>query len=123
MIVRQPARHEIETIMINNPPVGTRIDRAAQTPGTWAGGTTRAIDAYPPEAAAQALENLLPRHDRHTRYVIGPVGCAPSASASATACSSGMARPAAQAASNARSPSAARTAATWRSTSAWLVSG
>jgi len=36
--------------MINNPPFGTRIDHAAQTPGTWAGGTTRAIYAYPPES-------------------------------------------------------------------------
>jgi environmental stress-induced protein Ves len=31
-------------------PIGTRIDHAAQTPGTWAGGTTSAIYAYPPEA-------------------------------------------------------------------------
>ena len=36
--------------MINNPPFGTHIDHAAQTPGTWAGGTTRAIYAYPPES-------------------------------------------------------------------------
>lgn len=36
--------------MINNTPFGTRIDHAAQTPGTWAGGTTRAIYAQPPEA-------------------------------------------------------------------------
>ena len=31
-------------------PIGTRIDHAAQTPGTWAGGTTSAIYAYPPES-------------------------------------------------------------------------
>jgi environmental stress-induced protein Ves len=36
--------------MINNPPIGTRIEHVAQTPGTWAGGTTLAIYAYPPEA-------------------------------------------------------------------------
>ena len=36
--------------MINNPPFGTHIDHAAQKPGTWAGGTTRAIYAYPPES-------------------------------------------------------------------------
>jgi environmental stress-induced protein Ves len=36
--------------MMNNTPIGTHIDHAAQTPGTWAGGTTRAIYAYPPEA-------------------------------------------------------------------------
>jgi environmental stress-induced protein Ves len=31
-------------------PIGTRIDHAAQTPGAWAGGTTRAIYAYPPDS-------------------------------------------------------------------------
>ena len=36
--------------MINNTLFGTHIDHAAQTPGTWAGGTTRAIYAYPPES-------------------------------------------------------------------------
>jgi environmental stress-induced protein Ves len=30
------------------PPIGTHIDHAAQTPGIWAGGTTRAIYAHPP---------------------------------------------------------------------------
>jgi environmental stress-induced protein Ves len=33
-----------------NTPLGTYINHAAQTPGTWAGGTTRAIYAYPPES-------------------------------------------------------------------------
>jgi environmental stress-induced protein Ves len=36
--------------MINNTPLGTRIAHAAQPPGTWAGGTTRAIYAYPSES-------------------------------------------------------------------------
>lgn len=30
-------------------PIGTHIPRAAQPPGVWAGGTTRAIAAVPPE--------------------------------------------------------------------------
>ncbi len=34
---------------MNNTPIGTRIEQAAQVPGTWAGGTTSAIVAYPPE--------------------------------------------------------------------------
>jgi environmental stress-induced protein Ves len=37
--------------------LGTHIEQAAQVPGTWAGGTTSAIVAYPPEtigAPAQA---------------------------------------------------------------------
>jgi environmental stress-induced protein Ves len=36
--------------MINNTPIGTRIEYTAQTPGTWAGGTTSAIYAYPPDS-------------------------------------------------------------------------
>jgi environmental stress-induced protein Ves len=36
--------------MINNTPIGTRVEQAAQAPGTWAGGTTSAIYAYPPES-------------------------------------------------------------------------
>jgi environmental stress-induced protein Ves len=36
--------------MIKNTPFGTRIDHATQTPGTWAGGTTSAIFALPPES-------------------------------------------------------------------------
>lgn len=31
-------------------PIGTHINHAAQTPATWAGGTTSAIYAYPPNA-------------------------------------------------------------------------
>src|SRR5215212_9136197 len=36
--------------MNDNTAFGTRVEQAAQTPGTWAGGTTRAIYAYPPES-------------------------------------------------------------------------
>jgi environmental stress-induced protein Ves len=36
--------------MINNTALGTYIAHAAQTPGTWAGGITRAIHAYPLES-------------------------------------------------------------------------
>jgi environmental stress-induced protein Ves len=36
--------------MMNTTPIGTCIEQAAQTPGTWAGGTTCAIYAYPPES-------------------------------------------------------------------------
>jgi environmental stress-induced protein Ves len=36
--------------MINSTSIGTRIDHTAQTPGSWAGGTTNAIYAYPPDS-------------------------------------------------------------------------
>jgi environmental stress-induced protein Ves len=36
--------------MIDNIPIGTRIDHTTQTPGIWAGGTTSAIYAYPPDS-------------------------------------------------------------------------
>jgi environmental stress-induced protein Ves len=36
--------------MSDNTALGTRVELAAQTPGTWAGGTTRAIYAHPPES-------------------------------------------------------------------------
>ncbi|MEO7911175.1 MAG: HutD family protein [Roseiflexaceae bacterium] len=36
--------------MINNTPIGARVDQAAQTLGSWAGGTTSAIYAYPPDS-------------------------------------------------------------------------
>src|SRR5215207_7769338 len=45
--------------MIKNTPLGTRIDHAVQTPGTWAGGTTRAIYAYPPESIGTPANALL----------------------------------------------------------------
>jgi environmental stress-induced protein Ves len=45
--------------MSNNTPIGTRIERAAQTAGTWAGGSTSAIYAYPPEAIGAPATALL----------------------------------------------------------------
>lgn len=36
--------------MSNTTAIGTRVEQAAQMLGTWAGGTTRAIYAYPPES-------------------------------------------------------------------------
>jgi len=36
--------------MITNAPIGTRVDQAAQTLGSWAGGTTSAIYACPPDS-------------------------------------------------------------------------
>jgi environmental stress-induced protein Ves len=36
--------------MSNSISIGTRVERAAQTPGIWAGGTTSAIYAYPAES-------------------------------------------------------------------------
>ena len=45
--------------MMNNTPIGTHIDHAAQTPGTWAGGTTRAIYAYPPESVRTPANSQL----------------------------------------------------------------
>lgn len=36
--------------MTNNTSIGTRVEQAAQAPGSWAGGTTSAIYAYPPES-------------------------------------------------------------------------
>jgi environmental stress-induced protein Ves len=35
---------------MGNTSLGIRIDHAAQTPGSWAGGTTSAIYAYPPDS-------------------------------------------------------------------------
>jgi environmental stress-induced protein Ves len=40
-------------------PLGVRLARAMQTPGTWAGGTTRAIYAYPPDPGLTPATALL----------------------------------------------------------------
>jgi len=49
---RRSSEQAFQDTLVIQAPLGTHIAYAAQTPGTWAGGTTRALYADPPEAIA-----------------------------------------------------------------------